>query len=160
MQGQDEEDQRALNNTINWEIIDKYFKENPYNLVAHHLDSFNNFYSDGIFKIFRENNPVKVAEKMDANAKEEERGESLFYMGGKEGNRIYFGKPVIYDTNKSIGENLSDTLEWCKFTGMAWAGDGFYYSRYEKPNGSALSKANEYHRTYYHKLNTPQMSTQ
>ena len=102
MHNEEDKDQQVKNNAINWEIIDKYFKENPYNLVAHHLDSFNNFYSEGIFKIFRENNPVKVAEKMDANAKEEERGESLFYMGGKEGNRIYFGKPVIYDDNNKI----------------------------------------------------------
>ena len=27
---------------ISWKIIDKYFQDNPYNLV-HHLDSYNSF---------------------------------------------------------------------------------------------------------------------
>ena len=39
--------------TIAWNLIDKYFKDNPYNLVAHHLDSYNDFFGKGIFQIFR-----------------------------------------------------------------------------------------------------------
>ena len=39
---------------VSWKLIDKYFQDNPYNLVAHHLDSYNDFFSNGIFKIFRE----------------------------------------------------------------------------------------------------------
>jgi hypothetical protein len=31
--------------SIAWNIIDKYFKDNPYNLVAHHLDSYNDFFN-------------------------------------------------------------------------------------------------------------------
>ena len=38
--------------TIAWNLIDKYFKDNPYNLVAHHLDSYNDFFGKGIFQIF------------------------------------------------------------------------------------------------------------
>ena len=34
---------------------------------------------------------------------------------------------------------LSDKLEWVKVSGAAWQGDGFYYSRYPKPEGSALA---------------------
>ena len=26
--------------SISWKLIDKYFKDNPYNLVAHHLESY------------------------------------------------------------------------------------------------------------------------
>ena len=44
---------------ITWNLIDKYFKDNHYNLVAHHLDSCNDFFSKGIFQIFRENNPIR-----------------------------------------------------------------------------------------------------
>ena len=44
--------------TVAWNLIDKYFKDNPYNLVAHHLDSYNDFFSKGIFQIFRENSKV------------------------------------------------------------------------------------------------------
>ncbi len=63
---------------------------------------------------------------------------------------------TIYIKDTKTGENLSEKLEWCKFTGMAWAGDGFYYSRYDAPEGSELSAKNEYHKVYYHTVNTPQ----
>ena len=39
---------------------------------------------------------------------------------------------------------------------MAWYGKGFFYSRYDSPNGSEFSQQNEYHKVFYHKLNTPQ----
>ena len=80
--------------TIAWNLIDKYFKENPYNLVAHHLDSYNDFFTKGIFKIFRENNPIRWEER------DEEGGagnKCLLYLGGKSGTQLYFGKPIIYD---------------------------------------------------------------
>jgi len=85
---------------ISWAIIDKMFKENPFNLVAHHLDSYNDFFSNGIFRIFRENNPLKVVQV--AKSKSEEPMQAFFYMGGKDGNKIYFGKPIIYDNNDEI----------------------------------------------------------
>ena len=88
---------------ISWAIIDKLFKENPYNLVAHHLDSYNDFFSNGIFRIFRENNPLKVVGKEDSGANpSSEPTQALFYMGGKNGDKIYFGKPVIYDNNDEV----------------------------------------------------------
>ena len=48
---------------IVWNFIDKYFKDNPSNLVAHHLDSYNDFMSKGIFQIFKENNPLRYIDK-------------------------------------------------------------------------------------------------
>ncbi|GAA4448537.1 prolyl oligopeptidase family serine peptidase [Nibrella saemangeumensis] len=51
---------------------------------------------------------------------------------------------------------LPDRLEWVKVSGAAWQGDGFYYSRYPKPEGSELAAKNEDHQVYFHKLNTPQ----
>ena len=51
---------------------------------------------------------------------------------------------------------LPETLEWVKVSGAAWQGDGFYYSRYPKPEGSALAAKNENHQVFFHKLNTPQ----
>lgn len=51
---------------------------------------------------------------------------------------------------------LADKIEWVKVSGAAWQGDGFYYSRYPKPAGSALAAKNENHQVFYHKLNTPQ----
>ena len=51
---------------------------------------------------------------------------------------------------------LPETLEWVKVSGAAWQGDGFYYSCYPKPEGSALAAKNENHQVFYHTLNTPQ----
>jgi len=84
---------------ISWKVIDKYFTDNPNNLVDHHLDSYNDFYESGINRIFKENNPIRFIER-----EEEEginRNECLLYLGGKEGKKIYFGKPIIYDENNA-----------------------------------------------------------
>ena len=55
------------------------------------------------------------------------------------------------------GEELADELQWIKFSGVSWLGDGFYYSRYpENEEGSELSNKNEYHSLYYHKLGDDQ----
>ncbi len=51
---------------------------------------------------------------------------------------------------------LADKIEWVKVSGASWQGDGFYYSRYPKPEGSALAAKNENHQVYYHKLGTTQ----
>jgi len=87
---------------ISWEIIDKYFKDNPNCLVSHHLESYNEFFRNGINRIFRENNPIRFIEREEEGINEDgKRNECLLYLGGKNGNLIYYGKPVIYDDNQS-----------------------------------------------------------
>ena len=153
---------------ISWEIIDTYFRSNPNNLVAHHLESYNDFFSKGIFNIFKENGQIQFIEKnyagsgaggtgagatqkgggrrgisddkWDSNAEFEEQNEyngeggaprgrgaaqkdkdkekqattkstknltaentnkCTLYLGGKNGDRLYFGKPVIYDDQQA-----------------------------------------------------------
>ncbi|HMO32373.1 MAG TPA: prolyl oligopeptidase family serine peptidase [Lacibacter sp.] len=53
---------------------------------------------------------------------------------------------------------LADTIRWVKFSGASWKGDeGFYYSRYPEPDSkNRLSKQNQYHKVYFHKLGTTQ----
>lgn len=52
---------------------------------------------------------------------------------------------------------LPDHIEWAKFTGIAWDGEGFFYSAYPRPEaGKEFSNANENHQVYYHRLGTPQ----
>jgi prolyl oligopeptidase len=52
---------------------------------------------------------------------------------------------------------LEDKLNWIKFSGASWYKDGFFYSSYGKPEkGKEFSKANEFHKVYYHKLGTKQ----
>lgn len=53
-------------------------------------------------------------------------------------------------------ELLPDVIKWVKFSGAVWGKDGFYYSGYEEPKGSALSEVNEFQRVYFHKLGTSQ----
>ena len=63
----------------------------------------------------------------------------------------------IYVMDTATGRLLPDHIEWAKFTGAAWHGDGFYYSAYARPEaGKEFSNANEYHKVYYHRLGTPQ----
>jgi prolyl oligopeptidase len=52
---------------------------------------------------------------------------------------------------------LSDHLQWLKVTGLAWFGDGFFYSRYDAPqDGHDLSSRNEGHQVFYHRLGAAQ----
>jgi prolyl oligopeptidase len=56
---------------------------------------------------------------------------------------------------------LEDTLVDVKFSGMAWRGnEGFYYSSYEKPQGSELSAKTDQHKLYFHRLGTSQKEDQ
>ncbi len=52
---------------------------------------------------------------------------------------------------------IGDTLKDIKFSGLSWKGnEGFYYSSYDKPDGSELSAKTDQHKLYYHKLGTSQ----
>lgn len=63
----------------------------------------------------------------------------------------------IYVLDTKTGKLLPDHIEWAKFTGAAWHGDGFYYSAYPRPEkGKEFSNANENHQIYYHKIGTSQ----
>lgn len=62
-----------------------------------------------------------------------------------------------YVLEVATGKKMDDKLEWIKFSGVAWEGDGFYYSRYEKPaEGDALKGKNTNNRMYFHKLGDSQ----
>jgi DNA-directed RNA polymerase II subunit RPB2 len=89
-----------LDNATLWKIINSHFDENPQSLVAHHLESFNDFYQQGIQQIFREKNPLRLSTKFDKKI-DDYRYQCNMYFGGKDGSKIYFGKPVIYDDNNA-----------------------------------------------------------
>lgn len=64
-------------------------------------------------------------------------------------------KILIMDTESK--EIVEDTLVDIKFSGMSWyKNEGFYYSSYDKPEGSELSAKTDQHKVYYHKLSTKQ----
>jgi prolyl oligopeptidase len=80
------------------------------------------------------------------------------------------GKRAVYGISKggsdwqeyfvmdiSAKQTQSDKVEWVKVSGVAWAGDGFYYSRYPAPEkGKELTSKNENHQVFFHKLGTAQ----
>jgi prolyl oligopeptidase len=54
-----------------------------------------------------------------------------------------------------------DVVQWVKVSGAAWAGDGFFYSRYPAPtDGRDLSAKNVNHEVYFHRVGTPQSADQ
>jgi DNA-directed RNA polymerase II subunit RPB2 len=143
-------------NEIPWDILNKYFTENPHFLTNHHLKSYNDFFDKGIIQLFKERNPIHFLKERAMITKDEETkhvghktalGESIpltykemqniyphksyeellktwtsssnqgpiktttseeyiyesrLFVGGRNGNKLYFGKPIIYEKN---GEN-------------------------------------------------------
>jgi prolyl oligopeptidase len=70
-------------------------------------------------------------------------------MAGSDWNE-FFVKEI------ETGEQLDDHLKWIKFSGMSWYRNGFFYSRYDEPEGSKMSGVNENKKLFYHKVGTPQ----
>ncbi|PWS32877.1 prolyl oligopeptidase family serine peptidase [Pedobacter paludis] len=63
----------------------------------------------------------------------------------------------IYVMDIASKTKLADELKWTKFSGAAWKGDGFYYSKYDEPvKGTELSGANKFQKVYFHKLGDAQ----
>ena len=58
----------------------------------------------------------------------------------------------------ATARDLSDRIQWVKFSGISWTHDGrgFFYSRYPQPTGNALTATVRNQKLYYHRLGTPQ----
>ena len=85
--------------SISWTIIDKMFKENDNFLTKHHLDSYNRFFDTGIKEVFKNQNPLKFYRTKDEKHKIFKHKANI-YFGGKNADRIYYGKPIIYDKDE------------------------------------------------------------
>ena len=89
-----------MDNAKTWKIIDSFFQDNPQILVQHHIESYDDFFKTGIFQIFKEKNPIQLNTRFDKKLNDY-RSKCIMYFGGKDGRKIYFGKPVIYDDNNT-----------------------------------------------------------
>lgn len=87
-----------------------------------------------------------------------------FYLS-KDGRYAVYSKTAIpgsdwedfYVMDMTTRTTLPEVLHWIKFSGAAWRGDGFYYSRYPEPaKGTELTVRAEHQQVYYHRVGTPQ----
>ncbi len=92
-------------------------------------------------------------------------GTSSFNGGSASNDGKYFQYAIskagsdweeFYVQDISTGKQLSDHLQWIKFSGASWRGAGFYYGRFDEPKGSALSDENKNQKVYYHKIGDDQ----
>ena len=56
------------------------------------------------------------------------------------------------------GEVLNDEIKWAKFSGASWENDdsGFFYQKYDEPQGELLKEVNESPKLMFHKIGTNQ----
>lgn len=109
---------------------------------------------DGESKVFIDPNELSKAGTVDINLRSgSDNGKYIAYTLSRAGSDW----AEIHIREIATNRELSDTLRWVKFTGVAWYKDGFYYSRYPKPApGTALSADNTNHSIYYHQIGTNQ----
>ena len=70
--------------------------------------------------------------------------------GGSDWRKIFV---IDAETKQQLETEITDA----KFTGISWLGNrGFYYSSYDKPDGSELSARTEQHKLYFHELGIEQ----
>ncbi len=143
----------------NYEKIGAPFKEGPYTYF---------YKNDGLqnqYVVYRKKDGGKAEIFLDPNTFSEDGTTSLAGLRfTKDGSLATYliseggsdwRKGIVVDTKTM--EIVEDTLVDIKFSGIAWKGnEGFYYSSYDKPEGSELSAKTDQHKVYYHKLGTSQ----
>ncbi|MCP9235390.1 prolyl oligopeptidase family protein [Lewinella sp. JB7] len=102
---------------------------------------------------------------IDPNALNAEGTTSINLLGADKQNRyMAYSRSdagsdwqTIYIRDIATNEDLEDELQWVKFSGAGWYGDGFFYSRYPAPAEGEERKGNNLmHSVYYHSLGQPQ----
>ncbi|MEO1486887.1 MAG: prolyl oligopeptidase family serine peptidase [Bacteroidota bacterium] len=153
----------ALKNRLeklwNYEKLGSPFKEGEYTYY---------YKNDGLqdqYVVYRQKEGEEAEVFLDPNTFSEDGTTSLMGLSfTKDGSKAAYliseggsdwRKGIVIDTKTM--EVVEDTLVDIKFSGLSWKGnDGFYYSSYDKPDGSELSAKTDQHKLYYHKLGTPQ----
>ena len=143
----------------NYEKYSAPFKEGNYTYY---------FKNDGLQNqsvIYRENAEGNAEVFLDPNGFSEDGTTSLAGINfTKDGSLVAYQiseagsdwrKVIVMDAETK--EILEDTLVDVKFSGISWyKNDGFYYSSYDKPEGSDLSAMTDKHKLFYHQLGTAQ----
>ena len=85
-----------MNTEDKFNVINSMFRDNPNFLVRHHIDSFDLFFKEKLKEIVKDNNPIRFITEYDEESKLYKYTADI-YIGGKEADKIYYGKPIIYD---------------------------------------------------------------
>ena len=84
----------------------------------------------------------------------DDRGERVVYALSQRGSDAQ--ELRVHDVE--AGHDLSDRLEWVKFASMAWAGDGFFYTRYPRPGTVPPEHEQYFCQVWFHRIGDPQSS--
>ena len=143
----------------NYEKVSAPFKEGKYTYFYKN-DGLQNQYvlyrqlEDGSSEVFLDPNTFSADGTTSlAEVSFSKDGSKLAYSiseGGSDWRKIIV---IDVETKQPLEPQLVDV----KFSGINWYGnEGFYYSSYDKPDGSELSAKTDQHKLYYHKLGTAQ----
>jgi prolyl oligopeptidase len=143
----------------NYEKVSAPFKEGDYTYF---------YKNDGLqnqYVVYRDKEGETPEVFLDPNTFAEDGTTSLAGLSFSENGKLAaysiseggsdWRKVIVMDAlDKKI---IEDTLVDIKFSGIQWKlNDGFFYSSYDKPEGSELSEMTDQHKLYYHKLGTSQ----
>lgn len=143
----------------NYEKISAPFKEGKYTYY---------YKNDGLqqhYVLYRENEAGREEVFLDPNKFSKDGSTSLAGISfSKDGSLCAYQiseggsdwtKIIVLDAIQN--KIIEDTLVNVKFSGISWKdNEGFYYSSYDKPEGSELSQMTDQHKFFFHKLKTPQ----
>ncbi|MRJ44443.1 S9 family peptidase [Idiomarina loihiensis] len=151
--------EKRLTELWNYEKISAPFKEGDYTYF---------YKNDGLqnqYVVYRQKGDEDPEVFLDPNTFSEDGTTSLAQLtfsddgslaaysiseGGSDWRKI---RVIDAETKEQLEEPLVDV----KFSGISWVGnEGFYYSSYDKPEGSELSAKTDQHKLYYHELGTDQ----
>lgn len=159
-----EELKARLEKLWNYEKISRPFKEGAYTYFYKN-DGLQN--QSVVYRQKGENEEVEVF--LDPNSFSEDGTVSLAGLSFTEDGSLLaysiseggsdWRKIIVLDAETK--EQVGDTIIDVKFSGISWKkNEGFYYSSYDKPDGSELSAKTDQHKLYFHRLGTSQEEDQ
>jgi len=150
---------QRLEKLMNYEKISAPFTEGDYTYF---------YKNDGLqnqYVLYRSKDGAEVEVFLDPNTFSEDGTTSMSGLSFSEDSSLLayqiseggsdWRKIIVIDTETK--EQVEQALVDVKFSDVSWlANDGFYYSSYDKPEGSELSAKTDQHKVYYHKLGQDQ----
>ena len=154
-----EEIKKRLTEIWNYERFRMPFTEGEYTYFAKN-DGLQNQYV-----VYRQKGSGEPEVFLDPNKFSSDGTTSLGEMGfSKDGTLMAYAISEggsdwrrVITLNTATKEIIGDTLNDLKFTDISWQNNvGFYYSTYDKPEGSELTEMTDHHKLYFHKSGTSQ----